>query len=171
MKKLILVFAAIVVTAGAYAQTDSTHRRMSPPDMNNDNRNDRNDRNDGNMNDRNTRNTIDSQDQNRDTRDSRGQNAQQNDRPLSDGVVMQNGRIMSVKSGKMTAMDSDVTLSNGTKIMRDGSYTQKDGKKIMLKEGEHLDMSGKVSSTRTDKDKNMYLVPDNKDSRDNQDKK
>lgn len=36
MKKLILVFAAIVITAGAYAQTDSTNMKLS---QNNTNKN------------------------------------------------------------------------------------------------------------------------------------
>jgi hypothetical protein len=35
MKKLILVFTAIAITAGSYAQIDSTDRKMSPRDLNN----------------------------------------------------------------------------------------------------------------------------------------
>jgi hypothetical protein len=31
--KIILAFAALVITAGAYAQNDSTDRKMSPPDL------------------------------------------------------------------------------------------------------------------------------------------
>jgi len=35
MKKIILVFVAIAITAGAYAQNDSINRKMSPRNMNN----------------------------------------------------------------------------------------------------------------------------------------
>jgi hypothetical protein len=35
MKKVILLFAAIAITAGAYAQTDSTNTKLNSRDMNN----------------------------------------------------------------------------------------------------------------------------------------
>lgn len=151
MKKLTIVLAAIAISASAYAQTDSTNNRNSPPNMNNSN------------DDRNR--MHDDKNENRDTKDSRIQNSQREDNRLTDGVVMQNGKVMIVKSGKMTPMEKDLTMSNGTKVMRDGSYMHRDGKKVMLKEGEHLDMGGKISPTRTDKDKNMYLVPNNSDKK------
>ena len=128
MKKLILVFVAIAITAGAYAQDGSTNRKMSPQDLNN----------------------------------TQKQNLQNNpvDKPNPDGVMMQNGKMMMVKNGQMTSLDHDMTMSNGTKIKSDGTCIKKDGTKKMMKEGQHMDMSGNMIPMKTNKDKNMYLVPD-----------
>lgn len=128
MKKLILVFVAIAITVGAYAQTGSTNDKMSPRDMNNN------------------------------------QNQNVQNKPVNkshpDGIMMQNGKMMQVKNGQMTSIDHDMTLSNGTKIMSDGTCVKKDGTKMTMKEGQHLDMSGNMIPMKTNKDKNMYLVPD-----------
>jgi len=127
MKKLILVFAAFAITVGAYAQIDSTYRRMNPQDMNKQN-----------------------------------QRLQSNpiDKSHPDGVMMQNGKMMKVKNGKITFLDHIITMSNGTKVMSDGYYIHNDGTKLMMKEGQHMDMSGKMVFLKTNEDKSMYLVPD-----------
>jgi hypothetical protein len=78
----------------------------------------------------------------------------------ADGVMMQNGKMMQVKNGQLTSLDQDLTLTNGTKVKSDGTCVKKDGTKMTLKEGQHLDMSGKVTNMSTNKDDNMYLVPD-----------
>ena len=67
---------------------------------------------------------------------------------------------MMVKNGQMTSLDHDMTMSNGTKIKSDGTCIKKDGTKKMMKEGQHMDMSGNMIPMKTNKDKNMYLVPD-----------
>lgn len=128
MKKVILVFAVIAITAGAYAQTDSTNTKLSPRDMNH--------------------NQI--------------QHMQHSPVHEShpDGVIMKNGKMMMVKNGQFTALDHEMTMSNGTKVMADGTCTKKDGTKMLLKEGQHIDMDGKLISMDAKKDKNMYLVPD-----------
>lgn len=128
MKKIILVFAAIAISAGAFAQRDSMKREMSPRNMHN----------------------------------TQIQHLQSSrvDKSHPDGVMMQNGKIMMVKKGQMTTLDHDMTMSNGTKIMTDGSYTPKDGTTLQLKEGQHMDMSGNLSLIKPDKDNKMYLVPD-----------
>jgi hypothetical protein len=125
MRKLILVFVAIAITAGAYAQIDSTKKKLNQQDK-------------------------------------QTQNMQNNlvDKSLADGIVMKDGKIMQVKNGKMTLLDRDVTLTNGTKIMVDGTFTNKDGSKTTFKEGQHMDMSGNVTSVKTNKDKTTYPVPE-----------
>lgn len=134
MKKLILVFAAIAITAGVYAQTSSANRIMSPQDMNN----------------------------------SQNQNVQNKpiDESIPDGVMMQNGKIMKVKNEKMINLDHDMTMSNGTKVMSDGTYIKKDEKKMMLKEGQHIDMEGIITFIKTHKDKNIERVPDSNKNKD-----
>jgi len=126
MKKLILVFVAVAITAGAYAQPDSLNRKMNLQD------------------------------------NRQYQNVQNNpvDKSLADGYVMQNGKIMQVKNGQTTLLERDITMSNGTKITGDGTCIKKDGSKMKFKEGQHMDMSGNMGPLKTNKDKNMYLVPD-----------
>ena len=127
MKKLVLVFVAIAITVGAYAQDGSTNGKTSPPDMNN------------NPNQKVQNHPV--------------------DKSHPDGVMMQNGKMMQVKNGQMTSLDNDMTMRNGTKIMSDGTCIKKDGTKKKMKEGQHMDMSGNMIPMKTNKDKNMYLVP------------
>ena len=128
MKKLIGVFVAIAITAGAYAQAGSTNGTTSPQG----------------------------------SKTNKNQNMQNNfvDKSHADGVIMQNGKMMQVKNGQLTSMDQDLTLTNGTKVKSDGTCVKKDGTKMTLNEGQHLDMSGKVTNMSKNKDDNMYLVPD-----------
>ena len=60
------------------------------------------------------------------------------------GVCMHNGKMMAIKDGKMMPMDKSMKMKNGTTVMADGSYTTKDGKKMMMKEGQAMDMNGMV---------------------------
>lgn len=68
--------------------------------------------------------------------------------PKMDGAMMKDGVMMLIKSGKMSLMTSEMTLENGTRIMRDGTVIQKDGTKVMLKEGDHIDLEGKITKTK-----------------------
>jgi hypothetical protein len=64
--------------------------------------------------------------------------------PKTDHVMMQNGKMMVMKQGKLMPMEKDITLKNGTKFMTDGTCITKDGNKTMIKEGEMMDMNGKM---------------------------
>ena len=85
-----------------------------------------------------------------------------------DGVVMQNGKVMMVKAGRMEPLTGSMTMSNGYKVMSDGTIVKKDGSRIKLREGEHMDMTGnKISKSdeaapgmKNTNRKDMYLVPD-----------
>lgn len=59
-----------------------------------------------------------------------------------DGYMLQNGKMVLYKNGKITSIDKDVTLPDGTVIMKNGSYKQKDGSNNLFKEGDHIDMMG-----------------------------
>jgi len=69
-----------------------------------------------------------------------------------DGVMMKDGKMVVIKNGKITMMGRDITFSNGSKVMNDGTLVQSDGSKKMMQEGEYRDMSGNTI-------KNMYLIP------------
>ena len=97
---------------------------------------------------------------------------------LTDGFLMKDGKMMMVNDGKFTMMKRNITLPDGTVVMTDGNYMKKGGTKMMLNEGDHLDMNGKVTpmndsnssndnkNTNTNKsmnqssDQNMNHMPD-----------
>lgn len=65
---------------------------------------------------------------------------------MSDGYTMKEGKMMVTKSGDTEPMTKDVTLANGTKVMKDGTVVMKDGEKVMLKDGECVCAEGKITS-------------------------
>jgi hypothetical protein len=82
-----------------------------------------------------------------------------------DGYLIKNSKMMCVKNQKMTLLKNDTTLANGTIVMSNGNYIKKGGAKTMLKEGEHMDLTGKIVlvSTLNDqakRNKKMHLVTD-----------
>ena len=66
------------------------------------------------------------------------------DMSKTDGVMMMDGKMMMIKDSKMTLMKKQITMGNGTKVMTDGMCMKKDGTKMTMKEGDHMDMSGKM---------------------------
>ena len=63
-----------------------------------------------------------------------------------DYVTMKDGKMMVMKEGTMTPMEKDMEMTNGTKVMTDGSVMKKDGNRIMMKEGDKVYMNGAMRS-------------------------
>ena len=61
-----------------------------------------------------------------------------------DCIKMKDGKMWVMKDGQTMEMTQDMTLSNGSKVMTNGSVMTKDGKTMMLKEGEGIGMNGKM---------------------------
>ena len=60
-------------------------------------------------------------------------------------IAMKDGKVWVMKDGKTMELKEEATLMDGTKVMTDGSYMEKDAKeKKMLKEGEAITWEGKV---------------------------
>ncbi len=68
---------------------------------------------------------------------------------IHDGYKMRAGKLMMIKDGKEILVEKAVMMSNGITIMSDGTILKKDGSKSMLKEGEYMDMNGKIIPTGT----------------------
>lgn len=64
--------------------------------------------------------------------------------PKIDHIMMLNGKMLVMKDGKTMPMEKEMTMKNGTKCMTDGTCIAKDGKRTMMKEGEMMDMDGKM---------------------------
>jgi len=63
---------------------------------------------------------------------------------MKDCCMMKDSKMMCVKDGKTMPMDKDMTMKNGTKCMVNGECIMKDGTKMKMKEGECMDMNGKM---------------------------
>jgi hypothetical protein len=60
-----------------------------------------------------------------------------------DGTAkMVNGKMMVMTNGAWTAMTETKTMSDGTKVMTNGTVMTKDGKTKMLKEGDCVKPDG-----------------------------
>ena len=60
-----------------------------------------------------------------------------------DGVMMHDGKMMMMKAGQpATAMDHDVTMSDGTIVKLDGTVKSKNGTEFHLHNGEMIMMDG-----------------------------
>ncbi|HKR02996.1 MAG TPA: DUF6799 domain-containing protein [Bacteroidia bacterium] len=153
MKKIFLAVAAVAISISAFAQSDSSGNRMNQHDIINKTNQDGNNPNttrsghDMNSQDPNVQNNRDSLMSHQPVRKSQ-----------PDGYRMQNGKIMMSKNGRMTTMDKEMTFSDGSILMSDGTIIRKDGTKLMIKDGEYVDLTGKV--VKSDRNKDMYLVPD-----------
>ena len=60
-------------------------------------------------------------------------------------VMMQDGKMMTMKNGQSMPMDHDMTMKNGSIVMTDGTVKTKDGKTMTLKDGDYVWMSGAVT--------------------------
>ena len=65
-----------------------------------------------------------------------------------DCVIMKDGKMMMMKGGKMMDMDKDMTMSNGTVCMKDGTCKMKNGKIMKMKEGDKCNMDGKMTKMK-----------------------
>lgn len=108
-------------------------------------------------------------------------NYQTASKSFPDGVMMKNGKLMMVKNGKKTLMDHEMSMNNGTKVLSNGMIMKKDGTKMMMKEGQYMNMAGNLrdpetkkvitkktttKETNNNKKKDMYLMQNEKIKKD-----
>ena len=67
---------------------------------------------------------------------------------MKDCVMMKDGKMMMMKNGKMMDMDKDMTMSNGTVCMKDGTCKMKNGKTMKMKDGDKCYMNGKMGKMK-----------------------
>ncbi|MBK9636411.1 MAG: hypothetical protein IPO63_00780 [Bacteroidetes bacterium] len=132
MKNLFITVFAMMLVVNAYAQTDTSTKKMMPPDFNKSTNDGMDLQQDSNNYSRDTKHNLDSIPKQRSLENH------------PDGVMMKGGKMWLVKNQKMYILDKTVTLSNGTIVTSDGSYMNKEGIKRVFREGEHMDMTGKI---------------------------
>jgi hypothetical protein len=74
---------------------------------------------------------------------------------MKDCVMMKNGNLLQMKDGKTMDFSQDITLTDGTTIMKDGTVKKKDGTTVTLKEGDCIMMDGTVKHMGMKKKKDM----------------
>lgn len=60
-------------------------------------------------------------------------------------VVMKDNSMWVIQDGVMEALESEMTFTNGDKIDATGKVTQKDGKEVLLQNGDSVNMDGVVT--------------------------
>ena len=67
-----------------------------------------------------------------------------------DCYLMKDGKVMMMRHGDtaMTTIDKTATLNNGATITPDGNVKMADGSSIMLKEGQYVDIDGKMGKVK-----------------------
>ncbi len=70
---------------------------------------------------------------------------------MKDCIMKKDGKITVMKDGKTMDLTSDMTLENGTVVMKDGTVKTKDGKTSMLEDGDCVYMNGKVKKMKMKK--------------------
>ncbi len=68
-----------------------------------------------------------------------------------DAVMMKDGKMMITKDGKTSPMTNEVTMTNGTKVMVDGTIVLKDATTMKMGEDDIIFMTGKM-------DKKEHLI-------------
>ena len=65
---------------------------------------------------------------------------------LNEGMVtMRAGRMMVVRDGELVAMEEDVLMNDGSRVLTDGTVIRTDCTTRMMMEGESLGMDGELT--------------------------
>lgn len=59
-------------------------------------------------------------------------------------VMMKEDKMWVVENGSVKAMDTDIMMTNGDKVTTTGEVTKSDGSKEMMRNGDAMDMNGKM---------------------------
>src|SRR3989344_1500134 len=59
-------------------------------------------------------------------------------------VMMKDDKVWIVENGMARMMDSDTMMTNGDKVLQDGTVVKTDGTKTILKNGDAVDMNGRM---------------------------
>lgn len=65
---------------------------------------------------------------------------------LKDGFVMKEGKVMMTRDAHTEALTAETALVNGTKIGADGTVTMANGTTMMLKEGDYMSLTGRLTT-------------------------
>jgi hypothetical protein len=64
---------------------------------------------------------------------------------VSDVLIMRSGTMMLFKDGRVTPMETEMTLKNGTIVKPDGTVKLKDGSTKIMQSGDRIDLEGHLT--------------------------
>ena len=65
---------------------------------------------------------------------------------MKDGAIMQGGKVVITRFGQTETVAAETTLPNGIKVSPDGTVTMQNGTTSMMKEGDYLSLSGRLTT-------------------------
>jgi hypothetical protein len=79
-----------------------------------------------------------------------GANAQtsKKSKMMKDCCMMKDGKMMVMEDGVTMPMEKDMVMKNGTTCRINGECTMKDGSKMTMKEGDCMELSGKMCTDK-----------------------
>jgi hypothetical protein len=79
---------------------------------------------------------------------------------LKDGVMMKEGKVLLTQQGLTNPITQETSLVNGTKIQPDGTVTMTNGTSVMMKEGDYMSLTGRLTTMamRAEQDSLMQLA-------------
>jgi len=76
----------------------------------------------------------------------------------AEGIMMKDGKMMMMKDGKPTGpMNQETKMSDGHKVMPDGTMKMNDGTEMRMQEGQMMTMDGKMVEGAKAKDSGMGM--------------
>ena len=88
------------------------------------------------------------------------------DEMSQDQIVMQDGRVMIVRNSKMSPVDEEITLPDGTKVKSDGMILMPDGTTRMMAEGETMLLPGEAAGPEGMTDRQFKETMEDEELRD-----
>jgi hypothetical protein len=85
-------------------------------------------------------------------------------RPQPDGILMHDGKVWQVESGKTSLIEKEITVRGGTHVKPDGSVVTKSGYTATLNEGDFINSNGKLVSAESN-----VIATNDKDDEDEDD--
>ncbi|HSL29491.1 MAG TPA: DUF6799 domain-containing protein [Anaerolineales bacterium] len=72
---------------------------------------------------------------------------------MGDEITMKDGKMMVVRNGESVPLEEDVTMADGTRVMRNGQVLMANGTARMMREGETMaiDREGREPEEMTDR--------------------
>lgn len=83
-----------------------------------------------------------------------------------DVITMKDGRVMVITDEGMRPMDSEIQLSDGTRVMPNGQMLMADGTARMLQEGENITMDRKSADAEELPERQFKEAMEDEEARD-----
>ena len=85
---------------------------------------------------------------------------------MGDQITMKDGKMMMVRNGEMMPLDEDLTLADGTRVMRNGQVLMANGTARMMREGGTMTMDRQPTEPEDMSDRQFKEAMEDEELRD-----